>query len=148
MNKIVILLTGMLVAGFVTVKTTDFLPEQALDSLQEDTKLQEKLDHYQLFKTSFDATLLALESGAISLSEAQTQTLGAARENHPAYLGHLIHEEAGNTDAERVAQNLVGHLRTDLDPGPERALRLRGLENELIQFKRAIRDQSGLCRCN
>ena len=142
MNKIAILLTGVLVASFVTVKTTEFKSDQPLDTLQEDSRVQEKLERYQLFKASFDATLLAMETGAISLREAQRRIQAVARENHPGYLNYLIHEEAGNTDAERIARNLVGHLQIDLDIRPARAPRVHVLEAELVQFVRDIRKSS------
>jgi hypothetical protein len=135
MNKIATLLTGVLVAGFVSLKMTDTQTE--VTGQEELWRVQERLERYYQFKTAFEANLHALEFGTISLKEAQKRAEAAARENNPEYLCHLIHEERGKTDSERVAQNLVGHLRVDQDLKPERAGRLRALQVELAEFLRA-----------
>jgi hypothetical protein len=74
----------------------------------------------------------------INLKEAHARVCGAARRFQPDYLEHLTQVEPGATDAERVAHNLVGHLRSveELEP------RARALEIEL----HAIRNESAAVR--
>lgn len=133
MNKIATILTAVLIAGFVAVKMSD-MPAPAPLSWMEDQEFRERVVNYQCFKQTLEETLVCLGTGELNLSEAHARVCATARRFQPDYLEHLTKVEPGTTDAERVAHNLVGHLRSVEKLKP----RARALEIELHK----IRDES------
>jgi hypothetical protein len=133
MNKVATILTAVLIAGFAAVKMSD-MPAPAPLNWMDEQEFRERLVNYQCFKQTLEETLVSLGKGELNLKEAHARVCAAARRFQPDYLEHLTQVEPGTTDAERVAHNLVGHLRSVelLEP------RARALEIELHE----IRDES------
>jgi hypothetical protein len=129
MNKIATILTAVLIAGFVAMKMSDMQASAPLIWL-DDQDFRERLVNYQCFKQTLEGTLASLGKGEFSLKEAHARVCAAARRFQPDYLEHLAEVEPGTTDAERVAHNLVGHIRSiqELEP------RARALEHELHEI--------------
>ncbi len=137
MNKVVTILTAVLIAVFVAVKMSDTPAPGQLDWTDEEV-LRERLVNYRCFKRSFEETVESLGKGELNLKEAQARVCAAARRFHPDYLEHITHEEPGARDAERVAQNLVGHLRNRQEFQP----RACALEIELHELREEAARQS------
>jgi hypothetical protein len=137
MNKVATILTAMLIAGFAAVKMSG-VPAPAPLNWMDEQEFRQRLVNYQCFKQTLEETLVSLGKREINLKEAHARVCGAARRFQPDYLEHLTQVEPGATDAERVAHNLVGHLRSveELEP------RARALEIEL----HAIRNESAPVR--
>jgi hypothetical protein len=129
MNKVATILTAVLIAGFAAVKMSD-MPAPAPLNWMDEQEFRERLANYQCFKQTLEETLISLGKAEINLKEAHARVCGAARRFQPDYLEHLTQVEPGATDAERVAHNLVGHLRSvdELEP------RARALETELHEI--------------
>jgi hypothetical protein len=130
MNKVATILTAVLIAGFAAVKMSD-MPAPAPFNWMDEQEFRERLVNYQCFKQTLEETLVSLGKGQLNLKEAHARVCAAARRFQPDYLEHLSQVEPGTTDAERVANNLVGHLRSveELEP------RARALENELHKIR-------------
>jgi hypothetical protein len=128
MNKVATILTAVLIAGFATVTMSDAPAPSPLYWMDEQ-EFRERLVSYQCFKQILEETLISLGKGELNLKEAQARVCAAARRFYPDYFEHIAREEVGTTDAERVAHNLVGHLRSmELEP------RARALESELREM--------------
>jgi hypothetical protein len=63
-------------------------------------------------------------------------TSTAARRNYPCYLNEIAHCEQGSTPQERVARNLIGHLRSHEEFDPILHLRVFALEIEFATLQR------------
>jgi hypothetical protein len=135
MNKIALLLTAVLIAGFITINITD-CPWALQYDLQDEKKLQERIAAYQCFKETLDDSLEALAKREMTLKEACKQVVSASRQSQPTYLYALRFTESGSTDAERVARNLVYHVGNIEVVDPLISPRLRELEIELEEFVR------------
>jgi hypothetical protein len=131
MNKLALLLTAMGIAGIATVKLTGDPFEISVFNWAAEQKQQEAIANYQSFKQTLDDCLNALAEGRMSLSEAQYRVQSAARCYRPDYLDWLTHAEDGTTNSERVARNLVGHLRASCDAKPHLLMRVEELELEV-----------------
>jgi hypothetical protein len=132
MNKFAILLTTVLAAGFVGLKMME-TPSGEF-SWSDEQKLQEKLATYRCFKQTLETSVDELGKGEIRLREAHARVLEAARRFHPEFFAHLIRAEPGNSDEQRVAHNLVEHVRSveEMDPNVRR--QLPELEMELQEL--------------
>ncbi len=134
MNKLAMLLTAMLVAGAVVIKMNndaDVPAVNPLEGVQETQRVDHLRDDYQSFKEVFDASLVALEKGEITLTDARARVETAARLHNPNYLTYISYYESGKTDEERVARNLAGHLRGTEVFKPHLTERVRELDCEL-----------------
>ena len=130
MNKIALFLTAALVAGFVSIRITGFCLSERPEGLDEQ-KLNARIANYRCFKQTLVDSLEALESGHLSLREAQERIRATASRFHPIFLETLALSEPGPTEVERVAHNLVEHVRADQDMAPHLPARVRALEIEL-----------------
>ena len=150
MNKIALLLTATLATGVAVgcyagcVGGLAALAEPVLT----DQAFNQKITNYQCFRRSFDSTKQALVDGDMPLKEAIPLVIRAARQFWPVYLSSLEGLEPGDSDEERVACNLVGHVnvtvkayRLPLTP------RLAALDAELGELLHDIRTGSSVgCR--
>ena len=139
MNKTAILLSVVLVSGFVSVKMVDFRPEGSLDALSEEQRVEEAMVSYQCFKLTFEATLAELESGSIRLKEAHARVCSVAQRYRPEYLVQLGSTEPGNTAEERVAYNLVAHISSLAEFSPHLRPRCLDLEKQLQDLLAELR---------
>src|SRR4051812_37045633 len=135
MNKLALFLTAVLAAGFVTIKTAAPPPGPLVPSSNH-RKVQERLIAYRCFKPALEDALDALAKGRISLEAACARVADASRGFAPGYLHSLTRAEAGATELERVARNLLGHLKCSEEVNPRLAPRLRALEAELNELVR------------
>ena len=111
MNKVATILTAVLIAGFAAVKMS-YIPTPAPLDWMDEQQFRERVVNYQCFKQTLEETLISLGKGELNLKDAHARVCAAARRFQPDYLEHLTQVEPGTTDAERVAHNLVGHLRS------------------------------------
>jgi hypothetical protein len=140
MKSIATFLFAVLLAGLVTAKLLNYpklfnYPLEEPSQWMSTKKVKEKLDNYKCFKQSMNETLTGLENGECNMQDAQALVCAAARRYNPVYLKALHKKESGTTDEQRVANNLVSHLRTIIEVRPDIALRIRALEIELMQPK-------------
>lgn len=136
MNKIAGLLTAILIAGAVAVKMNDVRFEAPQLWLDEDRDVRELVFRYQSFKEIFDDTLENLGHGKIDLRTARTRVEAASRCYWPAHVEFLTFAENGSTSEERIARNLVEHLRSVQNLEPHLKPRVRELEIELAELLR------------
>lgn len=138
MNKIAMLLTALLVAGAFALKwsnSSDAPATEAEAASSEAKRIDAYLDGYASFKAVFEKNIEALEQREISLQSAVERILAAARRDFPRYLKRLELYEPGTTDAERVAHNLMGHLRGNAELKASLCERVCALELELVQIR-------------
>lgn len=134
MMRLTTLVAVMFAAGLATLKLTD-RSEQGLGDQQTinvfDDKTHEMVLHYGFFKSSFESALRDLGHGRIHLREAVYQVREAGVVYCPIYLNRLAFAEAGATLDERIARNLLGHLRDQETANPRYAGRSTALQVEL-----------------
>ena len=102
------------------------------DWFDDDRRIQELYGNYRSFKKVFDPTVQELCRGTLRLEEAHGRVSAAARRHHPKYFAALCRIELGDSDDERVARNLVGHVRENARSGDRQ--RLYELEAELWTY--------------
>lgn len=132
MYKSAIALTSLLLTGVITVRMMDYQRDPFLQA--NEAQIEERLKNYECFKQTFDDSLEALADAELSLKQAHAQVNAAARQFYPLYIQYLATVEPGRTDEDRVAHNLVGHIRAMIGKRPELAERVRVLDRELQQF--------------
>ena len=142
MNKLAILLTTILAAGFVSLKMTEPAGEEC--AWADAQKIQEKFASYKCFKETLEITVDELGKGEVRLSEARARVVEAAGRYHPQFFPNLVHAEPGKSDDERVAHNLVGHVRSLEDIDPNIRIHLPALEKELQELVGGRAIQSAL----
>ena len=127
----------ILVAGFAMLKLID-IQVDGRDSLPEivaqDQQVQEPAVNYYTFKVAFDATLVSLRSGEMTLADAIEHVDGVATRYNSDYFRHLQHSETGASKDERIARNLVGHVACFEEVIPNPNSRLPLLEVELSRI--------------
>jgi len=134
MKIIATLLIAVILAGLVTSKLLNY-PLEEPSQWMVMQKNKERLENYQQFKQTMNETLTRLEKGECNMQDAQGQVCAAARRYNPAYLISLQKTDSGTTDDRRVANNLLGHLRTIIPFRPNVVSRIQDLEIELMQQK-------------
>lgn len=136
MNKIALLLTSALIAGIAAVNLAGTPAADALKLVDDDRIVQQKVANYRCFKDVLEASLDGLRTRRISLAEAHTRVRSAAQRYRPEFLEMMISSDAGDTDDERLARNLIGHVRSEMAAKPGGARRVSELEAELEVFLR------------
>jgi len=133
MNKVAVILTTVVVAGFCWVEFLAIATRTHSDGVRstEERTLHDQLVNYQIFKQTLVQTLDSLEAGTLRLKEARERVVSSAQTYRPEYFELLDRCERGTTLEEHVASNLLGHFRHRLELRPELAPRLRELEKEL-----------------
>jgi predicted small metal-binding protein len=74
-------------------------------------EVRERFVRYRVFKDALESALADLAERKIALKEAQVRVSDAARDYQPEHFFYLRCWEQGDSDDERVARNLVGHIR-------------------------------------
>lgn len=132
-----ILAFAVLTSGYVAVRATcDIEDETAANepAPASSEQVQEMVRSYRLFKITFQGTVESLRRHEIALRDAQARVAEASREYNPKYLRWLSIAEKGGTLTERVARNLIGHVRSLEKEHPTRPSPLPELEQELSEF--------------
>lgn len=133
MNKLAVFFALVLVSGWTMVKLLGDSPNR-IGRVLSDREIQERYVAYHAFKQSFDATVDELGKGNLRLRTACARIQGMADAYNATYLIHLPSAESGRTDSERIARNLVGHVRSWQDRKPDYRANLVRLQTELDAF--------------
>src|SRR5207253_48538 len=134
MSRFLTVTAVMMVAGLVTVQWIDDnakQPRSAAKIAQFDRQTIELVLHYQTFKDALESAVEDLAAGRVRLRQAAYSVRETADVHCPIYLDRLKVVEPGATDEERVAHNLVGHLRDRGIATPEMLDRAAEVECEL-----------------
>ncbi len=141
MTRFTIISAIFLTGAFTTALANLHMPSQSaqcrFDDTQFDDKTREMVLSYYSFKSTLTATLELLAQGKICLGDAGNQVYEAALCHNPSYLKHLESCEQGTTPRERVARNLIGHLRSSAETNPAICVRIFALEIEFAELQRA-----------
>jgi hypothetical protein len=132
-----IFLTGAFATLLVNLQT----PSQSMgrfDESQLNDKTQERIVSYYCFKSTLTTTLELLALGKTSLEEARNRVYESALHYHPGYLKHIAECERGTTSQERVARNLIGHVRSLEEKDPTLDVRVFALEIEFADMQRRV----------
>jgi hypothetical protein len=141
MNKLITFALVMTATGLMTLSgLKDPAPPPMISAKVEsfDDKTTQMITKYRGFKDTLELALQALAQGKISLPEATARVHDAARGFCPIYLDRIQVAEQGTTPTERIARNLIGHLRGECRPCL--TPRVRALERELDGFLRACEE--------
>jgi hypothetical protein len=111
--------------------------EQAQDTPQPPSaeRVRELLATYGCFKHTLTVTLCSLENGELPLEEARVRIHDAALRYFPEYLEHIKESERETNEMDRIARNLIGHLRHD-EASITLQLRVLALEVEYAEIQR------------
>ncbi len=115
MYKLIAVLSVAAAAGLVTLKVTEDSRQQTMVSAEVTDFSDETMAmiiKYRCFKDTLESALQALAQGKISLPEATVRVQYAANGFCPIYLDRIRVAEKGATPQERIARNLVGHIRS------------------------------------
>jgi hypothetical protein len=138
MNKLAVLFAILLASGLVTVRLIDF-PN---GTTAHNRDICEEFVRYHCFKRAFEVTIDELANGELSLKRACARTHGLADAHHPNYIAFLSLAELGATDEERVARNLVAHVRACQEWKPTSRQPLPRLEAELQSYLSEIHSRA------
>jgi hypothetical protein len=116
---------------FVNVQGENETLVDLSDAALQDKKVGELVVTYYTFKSALEANINDLTVGTITLRDARDNVAAAARRLHPGYFTHIGLSEEGTTDEERIARNLVGHVRSNEEVTPNPNSRLPLIEKEL-----------------
>ena len=142
MMRLAFFLTTLLTTFLATMFATDLTDDRALNFsaiVRQDQRVHEQSVRYYHFKGTFQATIEALARGEMTLREGQARVLTLAHEFNPDYLNHLKLSEVGASDEERLARNLVAHVRflEEILPNPDSHLpELEADLNKILQEMR------------
>jgi hypothetical protein len=133
-----------LTSAFATLLVSLQTPTQSVtiraDATEFDNATREKVVSYHCFKGTLTTTLELLARGEIGLEEARDRVYESALHCNPTYLLHLVNCERGASPQERVARNLIGHLRCQGQIDPATRARIHALERELAELQRRAGD--------
>jgi hypothetical protein len=131
-----VFLTGAFVTLLVSLLTPPHSAVIRADACEFDDATRERVVSYHCFKGTFSTALELLANGEIALEEARARVYESALCYNPGYLQHLADCERGATPQERVARNLIGHLRSRQAENPAIRARVHALELELAELRR------------
>jgi hypothetical protein len=125
--------------GFAALRTADeqLSSQEAVGlqaALSNDQKVMNLLTQYRAFKGTLDATLESLRHGRVHLKEALADVREASTRCYPKYLNKLAVSDKGATTDERLARNLIGHVRAIEKHRQTKPSPLPGLDQELREF--------------
>ena len=122
-----------LTGAFVTlVATIDTAPDKLMAlNAERNEKISDMLVSYYCFENTKTTTVELLAKGQISLVEACDLVLESATRHHPDYLTNIEISDPAPTAQERIARNLIGHLRSNEGDGRVLSSRVQALELEL-----------------
>jgi hypothetical protein len=147
MTRFAIITAVLLTGAFASMLVMLLAPSQATISRYDegrfDDKTREKVVSSFCFKSTLTTTLELLARGEIRLENARTQVYESALHYHPAYLKHIETSERGATARERVAHNLIGHLRIMDESDPALQARIFALEIELAELHGTVQSACG-----
>ena len=130
----------ILTAAFATLLAHLHTPSEPVisrfDESQFDDKTQERIVCYHCFKGTLTTTLDLLANGKISLEDARNRIYESALHYNPDYLKQIAMSERGTTPQERVARNLIGHLKSQEERTPTLSARIFALQIELADMQR------------
>ncbi len=135
-----IFLTGAFATLLVSLLTPSPSTNLRADATDFDDATRAKVVSYLCFKGSLTTALDLLARGDIRLEDARDQVYESALCYNPTYLLHIADCERGATPQERVARNLIGHLRCRQQESPAIRLRIHALEVELAELQRRASD--------
>ena len=139
MNKSVTMLSVLATAGIIALKTMDvsaLLPDPR-DFWPETN--QQNVQNYYAFKAQFSGILNELGAEKITLREANFRVESLARSLWPNYIANLSMSETGKTQQERMARNLVGHIKNFAEFGELPVSRGIAVEAELDEMLADLR---------
>ena len=131
-----VFLTGAFATLLVSLLTPTHSTIVRADACEFDDATRERVATYHCFKGAFTTALDLLATGEIRLDEASARVYESAVCFNPTYLHHLNDCERGTTPQERVARNLIGHLRCWQTENPAIRARIHALELELAELQR------------
>jgi hypothetical protein len=135
MNKLITFVAVMVVAALVPLSVMEDYSSQppliGAEVTSFDRKTTELLIKYRCFKDTLESAVQALTQGEISLPEATARVHSAAECFCPIYLNRIRFAEKGATSKERIARNLVGHVRSRAEGDPSLTRRGQALRIEL-----------------
>jgi hypothetical protein len=131
-----VFLTGAFATLLVSLLTPTHATTIRVDAAEFDDATRERVVSYHCFKGSLSTALELLASGEIGLEEARNRVYESALNYNPGYLQHLADCERGKTPQERVARNLIGHLRSRQAGSSAIRARIHALELELAELQR------------
>jgi hypothetical protein len=135
-----IFLTGAFAALLVILHPpTPSVPVRA-DAGEFDDATRKMVVSYQCFKGTLTTMLELLAVGEIRLEDACDRVYESALCYNPTYLLRIADCEHGATPQERVARNLIGHLRSQCQENPAIRARIHPLELELAELQRRVGD--------
>jgi len=134
MSRFLTVAAVMTVAGLVTAQWIDDSvkqPRQTGRIAQFDHETMKLTFHYQTFKDTLQSAVNDLAAGRVRLRQATHAVRAMADVHCPVYLDRLKLVEPGTSDDERIAHNLIGHLRDRGLVEPEMLERAERVECEL-----------------
>ncbi|HZZ79252.1 MAG TPA: hypothetical protein VFE62_12090 [Gemmataceae bacterium] len=135
-----VILTGAFGTFLWSLQSADSCPDPLIRPAPSGEKVHELLTSYGCFKQTLTATLYLLENGDIKLEEARTRIYDSSLRYYPDYLEHIKLSEHATTDLDRIARNLIGHLKNG---GLMADLRVLALEVEYAELQRHASVPSG-----
>jgi hypothetical protein len=111
-------------------------PSSVVDESEFNDKTREMVVCYTCFKEALTTTIDLLQEDKITLREARDRVYETAQRHWPEYLVNLERVEQGTTHQERVARNLLGHLRSLAECDLTALPRVRAVEMELTEMIR------------
>jgi hypothetical protein len=133
-----IFLAGSFATLLVILHTPSQPMKSEFDESQFNVTTQKMVVSYCSFKRTLTATLELLAQGKTSLEEARNRVYESALHYHPGYLEHIAKCERGTTPQERVARNLIGHVRSLEERNPTIYVRVSALEIEFADMQRRV----------
>lgn len=134
MSRFLTVAAVMTIAGLATAQWIDGSVRQPRNPgkvVQFDCATIELTFHYQTFKDTLEAAVSDLAAGRVRLRKAACSVREMADLHCPTYLDRLKVVEPGASDEERIAHNLIGHLRDRGFVEPEMLDRAEEVECEL-----------------
>ncbi len=135
MTRTAILVIAMSAAGLMTLHVMHRFSEptqrDTFDVTEFDEATTEYMMHYEQFKAALKSSLSDLTQRKANLAEATERVYFSARAHSPIYLERICVSEIGKTHEERIARNLIGHLRDLQEVNPHIGERVIELDIEL-----------------
>jgi hypothetical protein len=138
-----VLLTGAFASLLVMLQTPPQARISRFDEGQFDDETRASVVFYFCFKSTLTTTLDLLARGEIRLEDARTRVYESALRYNPGYLKHIETSERGATARERVARNLIGHLRSVDESDPALQTRIFALEIEFAALHGKVQSACG-----
>lgn len=135
MTRTILLVIVTSAAGLMTLHAMHRFAEpkqrDMIDVTEFDETTTEYMINYEQFKATLKSSLHDLAERKANLQEAAERVYRSAIMHSPIYLDRICVSEIGATHEERVARNLIGHLRDLEEVNPLIGERVTELDIEL-----------------